>query len=82
MAQNINPNELQDALGGVDFPASKEELIQRAKDNAARQEIVVFLEMIGEGIYDNPTDVSAELVKTEEGLNTGQAARDDDRLVP
>lgn len=58
---DVQPNDIQQALGGMDYPASKEELIQQAQDNQAGQEVMNFLERIEEGQYESPTDVQEEL---------------------
>lgn len=71
----VNPLEVQKALEGQDYPASKEELVQHARENLAPEEVVDFLERIDEGLYEDPTDVQAELGRMEEGLeDTPEAA--------
>jgi hypothetical protein len=76
MAQNIDPTDIQQALSGMDYPASKEELIKHAQDNAADQEVMTFLERIDDGNYESPADVQAELGRMDQGLDqdTDQAA--------
>jgi hypothetical protein len=69
MAQNIDPTEIQQALSGIDYPASKEELIKHAQDNEADQEVMTFLERIDDGNYESPADVQAELGKMDQGLD-------------
>lgn len=64
MAQEVNPVELQKALEGMEYGsegASKEELLQKARDNNAPEEVMTFLERIDEGNYENPADVQKEL---------------------
>lgn len=63
MAENIDPTDIQQALRGVDYPASKEELIRHAEDNEADREVMNFLERIDEGQYESPADVQLELGK-------------------
>lgn len=61
MAQKPTPIELQKYLGGVDYPASKDELVQTARDNGAPDDVVSALESSGEDSFDGPTAVSSAL---------------------
>lgn len=58
MADNPTPIELQKYLGGVDYPASKDDLVARARDNGAPDDLVSKLESAGEDSFDSPADVS------------------------
>ena len=57
-----SPSEVQKALRGADYPASRDDLIELAKDNEAPEEIVDELE---EGLeddeYGSPAQVMADL---------------------
>ncbi|WP_261165086.1 DUF2795 domain-containing protein [Microbacterium sp. Marseille-Q6965] len=59
MADNPTPIELQKYLGGVDYPVSKEDLVARARDNGAPDDLVSALESAGQDSFDSPTDVSS-----------------------
>lgn len=61
MPENISPIELQKALSGIDYPADRDDLVQRAKDNRAPDEVVNFLEQIPNRQYDGPSGVSQEI---------------------
>lgn len=65
---NINPTDVQKGLKGADFPASKEQLIELAGRNKARQDVLEFLERIPERSYQSPVQV------------TEQIGRDDGRI--
>ncbi len=54
----INPIQLQKHLKGVDYPASKEELIEHAKKQGADDNAISALEQLPDQEYDSPTDVS------------------------
>lgn len=54
----INPIQLQKHLKGVDYPASKEELIEHAKQQGADDNAISVLEQLPDQEYDSPTDVS------------------------
>lgn len=58
MAENPTPIELQKYLGGVDYPASREDLVSRARDNGAPDTLVSALESAGEDTFDSPAAVS------------------------
>lgn len=58
---DVNPIELQKQLKGVDYPASKQDLIALAQRNDARQEIVEALQAIDREQFDGPHAVQAAL---------------------
>ena len=57
----ISPVELQRFLRGVDYPASKEDLINHARSNRASEEIITMLEGMRLNRFISPTDVSDAL---------------------
>ena len=59
MADNPTPIELQKYLGGVDYPASKDDLVSAAKSNGAPDDLVDALSNAGADSFDSPTDVSS-----------------------
>jgi len=59
MAEKPTPIELQKYLGGVDYPASKDDLVRTARSNGAPDDLVSALESANEGSFDSPTAVSA-----------------------
>lgn len=50
--------ELQKYLGGVDYPASKDDLVETARSNGAPDDVVSALENATKDSFDSPTDVS------------------------
>jgi hypothetical protein len=58
---DINPIEVQKHLGGVDYPARKEELVRTASDNGAPPEIVSALESMDKEEFDGPSAVQEAL---------------------
>ena len=60
MAQ-VNPIQLQKYLKGVDYPASKDDLIQRAKQQGADENVNSALEQLPDEQYQTPTDVNKAL---------------------
>ena len=53
-----NPIEVQKFLGGIDYPASKDEIVRRAQDAGADDDVLEALEKIDDREYDGPTAVS------------------------
>ena len=55
---DVNPIELQKHLGGVDYPASRDELVQKAEQNGADAELLEALRGIPDQQYDAPSAVT------------------------
>lgn len=56
-----NPIQVQKFLGGMSYPASKENLVSHAKDAGADRDIVDALDNLPDKEYDGPTDVTSAL---------------------
>jgi hypothetical protein len=63
MANQASPIELQKHLSGVNYPASKDELIDRAQQQGADSSVLDALQQIPDREYDGPNAVSAEFSK-------------------
>ncbi|WAL61733.1 DUF2795 domain-containing protein [Thermocoleostomius sinensis] len=61
----INPIQLQIHLKGMNYPASKEELVQYAKENGADENVCSALEQLPDEEYETPADVSKAVGKVE-----------------
>jgi hypothetical protein len=57
----INPIEVQTHLKGIDYPASKDEVVATAESNGAPQEIVEALQRMDGTEFEGPDDVMAAL---------------------
>ena len=55
-----SPIELQQPLGGIDYHARRDELVQHARDHGAGEDLVTRLSQIPDREYDGPNAVSAE----------------------
>jgi Protein of unknown function (DUF2795) len=62
-----SPTDVQKAIKGADYPASREDLIDLAQDNDAPEEVIEELE---DGLqrdeYDSPAQVMADLSDYED----------------
>jgi hypothetical protein len=54
----VNPVHVQKFLGGLDYPASKEDLMKRAEQEGADQEVRSILEQLPDQNHETPADVS------------------------
>lgn len=55
---NSSPIEIQKFLKGVVYPASKDDLVEKARSNGAKKELLSILEDLKEGTFANPAEVS------------------------
>jgi hypothetical protein len=65
----VNPIQVEKFLKGLDYPASKEELIGHAKKHGADQNTCEVLEELPDQTYSGPTGVSKAIgqIDREEG---------------
>ncbi|MFI9454068.1 DUF2795 domain-containing protein [Amycolatopsis sp. NPDC052450] len=56
-----NPIEVQKHLSGVDYPASREDLVRAAERNGADQNTVDLLRDLPDRTYEGPSGVSKEI---------------------
>ena len=61
--------EVQKALKGVDYPASKEDLARHAEGNGADRELVEALRAMDKSSFDGPNAVMKELKGSLTGSN-------------
>ena len=54
----VNPIQLQKFLGGVDYPASKDDLLKKAEEHGADEEVLQALRDLPDREYDAPTAVT------------------------
>ena len=57
----VDPTEVQRHLGGVDYPAKKDELIAAADRNDAPQTVVEALQTLDQEEFGGPDEVQAAL---------------------
>ena len=61
----VNPIQLQKHLKGMDYPASKQDLINHAKQHGADENALSALEQLPDEQYETPTDVSKAIGEEE-----------------
>lgn len=54
----VNPIELQKALKGMSYPATRDEVVAKARGNGASDDIVAAIEGAGKDRFENPAEVS------------------------
>jgi hypothetical protein len=58
---DVNPIELQKHLKGVDYPASKDDIVSTAESNGAPDDILDALRSMSKDSFDGPTAVTEAL---------------------
>ncbi|MQA35049.1 DUF2795 domain-containing protein [Modestobacter roseus] len=53
----VSPIDIQKALGGIDYPATKEDAVSHAESNGGSDEVLDALRGMGDGEYDTPAAV-------------------------
>ncbi len=61
MADTVNPIQIEKFLKGVDYPAKKEDLIKRAEQNDADENILNTLSSLSAQTFEKPTDVTKSI---------------------
>ena len=61
---DFNPIEVQKHLKGVDYPASKDDLVSKAESNGAPSEIVQQLQNLSKTSCDGPNAVVEAISKS------------------
>ena len=61
----VNPVQIQKFLKGVDYSASKQDLIEHAKEQGADENVCSTLEQMPDEQYETPADVSKAIGNIE-----------------
>ncbi|MBB3678605.1 DUF2795 domain-containing protein [Modestobacter versicolor] len=59
----VSPIDIQKALGGIDYPATKEDIVKHAQDNGGSDDVVQALQGIEDREYEGPSGVSESVFK-------------------
>jgi hypothetical protein len=57
----VNVTQLQEYLGGLDYPVSKEDLIRRAQENGAGTAVIQLLRSLPADQFSSPTEIGESL---------------------
>ena len=55
----VSPIDIQKSLSGIDFPASKQDIVAHAERNGADKEVIDALKKIEDREYEGPSGVSS-----------------------
>ncbi len=58
---NVNPVDVQKFLSGINFPASKQDIIDHVRKNGGNGDVVSKLEALEDKTYNNTAEVTAEM---------------------
>jgi hypothetical protein len=61
----VNPIDVQKYLKGIDYPATKEDLIKHAEKNGADDTLKSLLQELPENKFNKPTDVNKAIGQVE-----------------
>ena len=56
-----NPTQIQKFLGGMDYPADRQTILDKARENDAPDDVMQTLEGLPEREYEGPNGVIKEL---------------------
>ena len=65
--QPVNPVQVEKALKGMDFPASKQEVINYAKQHGADAQVEQTLNSLPNETFNKPTDISKAIGEINRG---------------
>lgn len=55
--RSVSPAEIQKHLKGTDYPATRDQLVQKARSNQAPQEVIQELQKLPGNQYESPADL-------------------------
>ncbi len=61
----VNPIQVQKFLKGVDYPCSKQDLLQKAKEEGADENVLQTLQRMPMDRFNSPNDVAQAIGKIE-----------------
>ncbi|OGF23348.1 hypothetical protein A2Y83_01375 [Candidatus Falkowbacteria bacterium RBG_13_39_14] len=61
----VNPAQIQKFLGGMNYPASKDDLIKHAKEKGADENVISSLQALPEREYGSAAEVSKAISEGE-----------------
>jgi hypothetical protein len=55
----VSPIDIQKALSGMDYPATKDQIVQHAQQQGGDEEVIEALKKIPDREYEGPSGVSS-----------------------
>lgn len=62
---NVNPAQVEKFLGGMDYPASRDDLVSYAKQKGADNNVLQTIQNLPYDNFDTPADVSEAIGEME-----------------
>jgi hypothetical protein len=59
----VSPIDIQKALGGMDYPATKDDIVEHAQSQGGSDEVIEALKGIEDREYEGPSGVSESVFK-------------------
>jgi hypothetical protein len=59
-----NPIQMQKFLGGMEYPAGRDDIVEHARQNGADDDVLEHLRSLPDRNYDGPNAVSKEFSNT------------------
>jgi hypothetical protein len=56
-----NPTQIQKFLGGMEYPAAKEEIVEHARGKNAPDDVIEALKKLADRKYEGPTGIIEDL---------------------
>ncbi len=63
--KRVSPVQVEKFLKGMDFPATKEDIINKARQQGADDNVLETLRMLPDKQYNSPTDISRAMGEQE-----------------
>lgn len=62
----LSPAQIQQYLGGVDYPCSKDDLVEHAREEGADENVIDIIEGLPMDRFNSPNDVSEAMGEMNE----------------
>lgn len=76
---NPNPAQLDRHVAGLDFPASRDDLVRQASEQGAHEQVVNTLRKLPDTDYDGPDAVSNALSEISDASSPREGVQSTDR---
>lgn len=65
MVNRVDPEEIMEYLDEVEYPTSRDELVEAAEDSGAEDEVIAILNTLPDNEYTNSQEVSKALAQVQ-----------------